>query len=371
MPPQISVIMPAYNAAPFISASIDSVLKQKYSDFELIVVNDGSTDNTKEIVGKIKDERLKYIEKSNGGLPSARNAGLIEARGKYIAYLDSDDFFLEDHLGSLWTFMRDNNLAFAYAKGLMANGQGERTGSMGEVFDKEKLEYCCYFISDMVMHRRDCLERVGRWDEGPELRYCHEDWDFFLRMADLYPPRYLDKETIISIRRGTGQLSRAFSNGAFFSGIEYVVEKRMKKWSREKKEQNGIIAPFPGYYLCLFQNNYLMANWLSKQGIIDNQEIMKSYFLPFYGKMAIMDKNNMESWLVLALINYLNGNKDEVGKIGTEAVKHNLKMPLKNEENVKVVFKAAVKAVIETLGKSGDTETIEKYREISREVEDG
>ncbi len=97
--PEISIVMPAYNAAKFIAESIESVINQEFSSWELIVVNDGSKDNTSEIVsGFLSDKRIRLIEQPNGGVSVARNTGINAAIGNYIAFLDSDDTFLPDNL---------------------------------------------------------------------------------------------------------------------------------------------------------------------------------------------------------------------------------------------------------------------------------
>lgn len=99
---RFSVIIPAYNAANFIQRSIRSVLCQTFSDFEIIVVNDGSKDATHEKVSSISDERLIVINKKNEGVSVARNAGIQRAQGEYICFLDADDEYLPDHLSILY-----------------------------------------------------------------------------------------------------------------------------------------------------------------------------------------------------------------------------------------------------------------------------
>lgn len=95
---KVSVIIPCYNQAHFLHESVDSVLAQTYTNWECIIVNDGSTDNTESIALAFaeKDNRIKYIKKENGGLSSARNKGLYEATGEYIQFIDSDDMITPD-----------------------------------------------------------------------------------------------------------------------------------------------------------------------------------------------------------------------------------------------------------------------------------
>ena len=94
MNPEISIIVPVYNVEKYLKRCIDSILNQSFTDFELILVDDGSTDNSGEIIDEyaIKDERIKVIHKENGGLSSARNVGIEYSKGNYIAFVDSDDW---------------------------------------------------------------------------------------------------------------------------------------------------------------------------------------------------------------------------------------------------------------------------------------
>lgn len=103
--PLFSVVIPAYNAGKFIRLTIESILLQTVQDFEIVVVNDGSTDETLEILQSVADPRLRVITRENGGECVARNHGLREARGKYIAFLDSDDVWLPNHLEQALGFL--------------------------------------------------------------------------------------------------------------------------------------------------------------------------------------------------------------------------------------------------------------------------
>ena len=115
--PLVSVIMPAYNAEKYISESIDSVLAQSYQNWELLITDDRSSDNTQRIVEDycINDKRIKlFINKENGGAGVARNNSIKEANGRFIAFLDSDDQWLPEKLNKQITFMLKNNYAFTF-----------------------------------------------------------------------------------------------------------------------------------------------------------------------------------------------------------------------------------------------------------------
>ena len=106
MSDMISIIIPAYNAADYLAQTIESVLNQTYSDFELILIDDGSTDRTREIIKdyQCKDARIKYFYKENGGVSSARNLGLQKATGDFVSFLDSDDLWDRRFLESINCF---------------------------------------------------------------------------------------------------------------------------------------------------------------------------------------------------------------------------------------------------------------------------
>lgn len=105
----ITIIMPAYNCEKTILKTINSVLKQTYQEFELIIINDGSTDETRKICEKIKDKRIRLINKQNEGPSSARNTGLCEAKGKYIMFIDADDLYLDSTLETMIKLMNSKD----------------------------------------------------------------------------------------------------------------------------------------------------------------------------------------------------------------------------------------------------------------------
>src|SRR5690606_2374704 len=106
--PYFSVIMPVYNRAELVKQSIDSVIRQTFQDFELICINDGSTDNTLEVLSELEkiDSRIKVVSHENKGRCQARNYGIAHAKAKWIAFLDSDDFYLDNHLETLQNLIR-------------------------------------------------------------------------------------------------------------------------------------------------------------------------------------------------------------------------------------------------------------------------
>lgn len=127
----VSVIMPSYNTDKFIKKSIESVINQTYKNWELIIVDDCSTDCTDQIVSSIKDNRIVYLKnKVNSGAAVSRNRALREAKGRWIAFLDSDDLWTSDKLEKQIAFMENNGYQFSYTNYEEMDEAGKRTGVM-------------------------------------------------------------------------------------------------------------------------------------------------------------------------------------------------------------------------------------------------
>ena len=184
--PLVSIIIPSYNSAAYLPAVLDAVFAQTYSHFEVILVDDGSTDETAAVVYPYSD-RLIYHRIENSGSPTRpRNVGIARARGELIAFCDSDDLFLPDKLQTQVRAMEGDR-----ALGLVASGWTEvnaerrplrtvRPWRLVPGLGLEDLLYHCMVLPSTVVVRRDWLERVGLFDA--ELRYV-EDWDLWLRLA--------------------------------------------------------------------------------------------------------------------------------------------------------------------------------------------
>ena len=159
---QVSVIMPSYNTANYIAESVKSVIAQTYTDWELIIVDDCSTDNTDEIVAPfLTDPRIRYIKnEKNSGAAVSRNRALREAKGKWIAFLDSDDLWLPEKLQKQIAFMEENGYAFSYTDyRIQLNGEWLPYIYTGpDVVTKRKMYDYCYFSTITVMYER---EKIG------------------------------------------------------------------------------------------------------------------------------------------------------------------------------------------------------------------
>ncbi len=125
----VSIITPSYNTADFISDTINSVINQSYKNWEMIIVDDCSADNTDDVVAAFCDERIKYFKnEKNSGAAFSRNKALKEAKGRWIAFLDSDDLWTSDKLEKQITFMKENGYAFSYTNYSEINELSEYSG---------------------------------------------------------------------------------------------------------------------------------------------------------------------------------------------------------------------------------------------------
>ena len=129
VPGLVSIIMPSYNTAPYINETIQSVLDQTYENWELIIVDDCSTDNTEEVLSEIHDERIRFFKnEKNGGAAVSRNKALREAKGQWIAYLDSDDLWMPEKLEKQIAFMEKSSCSFSYTNYEEIDVDGNKTG---------------------------------------------------------------------------------------------------------------------------------------------------------------------------------------------------------------------------------------------------
>lgn len=190
MPPTVSVVIPAYNAARWIEETLQSVFAQDYPDYEVIVVDDGSTDNTAEVVARFP--QVRCIRKPNGGQASARNVGIRAAQGHYIAFLDADDIWLPDKLRVQMERLQKTGLAWVYSDVFAFDGQtGKPLFASSKWYRLYEGDIAAHllllcFISSPLIVERSVFDEVGFFNESRLLRN-REDWEMWLRIAARYP----------------------------------------------------------------------------------------------------------------------------------------------------------------------------------------
>lgn len=207
--PIVSIVIPAYNAERTILETLDSVFQQIFTDFEVIIIDDGSTDQTVELLKKIQDPRLKVFSYSNGGLSVARNRGIARASGDYIAFLDADDLWTSDKLELQLAALQTDpaaGVAYSWTCNMSQTGEafypGHSVTYSGNVYAQLLLGNFLASGSNCLI-RRDAIASVGEFD--PSLR-SYEDWDYWLRLAPHWSFVVVPKYQIL-YRQSSGAMS--------------------------------------------------------------------------------------------------------------------------------------------------------------------
>ncbi|MFM1757367.1 MAG: hypothetical protein RL621_2364 [Bacteroidota bacterium] len=194
--PLVSVIIPAYNSADWIAETIRSVLNQDYNNLEIIVINDGSSDKTESIVKSFGD-KVKYFHKTNGGQSSARNLGILNSNGEFIAFIDSDDLWEKEKTSVQISYLEANNYKWIYSDGIAFDSL-----SRDVLFQFSKMSYpyednvlinlfnSCFIPMPTVIVKKEVFLEVGYFNEDNRFRN-REDWEMWLRIANNYPVAYV------------------------------------------------------------------------------------------------------------------------------------------------------------------------------------
>lgn len=188
--PEVSIIIPAYNAERTILETIQSVQQQTFDDFEIIIINDGSRDRTLELIQTIQDKRLRIFSYENGGLPVARNRGISHATGEFIAFLDADDLWTTDKLELQLTALKqhpDAGVAYSWTYFMDVDEQGKPISLLpspqypfqGNIYEKLLVSDFIHSGSNTLI-RRENIDLIGEFDST--LKSC-EDWDYWVRLA--------------------------------------------------------------------------------------------------------------------------------------------------------------------------------------------
>jgi glycosyltransferase involved in cell wall biosynthesis len=207
--PAVSVIMPTWNRGNDVGAAIRSVQAQRFADWELIVVDDGGSDDTASVMAAFAaDRRIRYVREQHAGQCAARNAGLRLAKGALIAYLDSDNLWFPGYLaGAVAMFATHPEVDCAYGA-MVTQAHGDQR-ILFESFDRQRLLRANYIGMSTFIHRRSLLERYGGFDEG---LVSLEDWDLILRYTSHAPAyrlpflavryRVVDDKRVSALRAG-------------------------------------------------------------------------------------------------------------------------------------------------------------------------
>lgn len=233
--PRVSVVLPTYNRADRLPRAIESVLEQTYEDLELIVVDDGSTDDTTAVIDSYTDDRLQYVQHdTNRGVSAARNTGIEAAAGSIISFQDSDDEWLPEKLEKqLGVFATAPSKVGVVYTGMWREVGGDRRYLPYDRVDPKEGDISDSIVSgnfvstQMAAVRRKCFETVGTFDE--ELSAL-VDWDLWIRISQRYHFRLVDEALV---EAGVKADSISDDRPTIVNARERIVEKHAEKFDRE------------------------------------------------------------------------------------------------------------------------------------------
>jgi glycosyltransferase involved in cell wall biosynthesis len=195
--PRVSVIIPTFNRRDYLPIALDSVLAQTYTDYEIVIIDDGSTDDTRDILFPY-EQRIRYFYQQNSGIAAARNRGIEESRGMYLALLDSDDYWLPGKLACQVEGLEKNpqwGMVATRCSSISPDGRFRRHNRPGKsgwiLIDLFKSNF---IRTSSAMITRECLDQVGLFDTS--LPEC-EEYDLWLRIAHRYPIGFINQSLTV------------------------------------------------------------------------------------------------------------------------------------------------------------------------------
>lgn len=264
--PTVSAIIPNFNNAAYVATAITSVLAQPYTDVEIIVVDDGSTDESRAVIAQF-GERVRYLWQANQGLAGARNSGIRVAQGDWIALLDADDQWLPSYLETMLALVdrhADGTLYYCAAQCMDQHGQdlprvlGAPAGPPETTY--QTLVRANFLIPSTILMRRQVVVDAGLFDQA--LRSC-EDWDLWLRLG---PQRRFIGTSACLVRYRVHNSSLSANVIGMHQAAQAVIEKnfgpndgQFQAWSRTKKRAYGGLYRYFALTLVQRQNNWAAA----------------------------------------------------------------------------------------------------------------
>lgn len=267
----ISIIVPCYKQAHFLPETLQSVLDQGYDNWECIIVNDGSPDNTEQIAAEWceKDTRFKYLKKTNGGLPSARNAGIAISNGYYILPLDSDDKIHSTFLEKIIKAFSKNPQLELVTSRIQFFGEKNNEMVLPDFSYKKLLVRNCF--PNCAAFKKISWQNVNGYDESMK---SLEDWEFWIRILNEKSQVYKIRELMFKYRKhGEGSLSNTFKKDPeFYYGLhDYVFEKHREIY--KKYFPNPIVA---------YNDNLLLQEF--------NEKVKNNIVFKLYAKIKTLAK---------------------------------------------------------------------------------
>ncbi len=315
----VSVIMPAFNSERYIAEAVESVLQQSYKNFELIIVNDGSTDRTDEILQKYSNG-IHYIKQPNLGVSAARNKGILASHGEYVSFLDSDDLWFKETIKLQHTFLTSHpEVGLVYGEMQLFDHTGPLSNDWvtservprpeGYIF--KDLILSCLFGLSTVMVRKDVLNNVGVFD--PNLP-AGEDYELWLRISSKYKIGYIP-DRLMMYRRHPASLTTSAPPLKPWDIL--VAEKTLKTHPDESKQINPFLLQrkfaaryFQAGYSAFKEGHYPVARYrlaksfqLAPNRILPLLYLIASSIFPRFNQSAIR-----------AIRSFLHKTKNKISK---------------------------------------------------------
>jgi glycosyltransferase involved in cell wall biosynthesis len=279
---KVTVIIPTFNRGYCLAESIQSVLDQSFTDFDLIVVDDGSTDNTREIMRQFPGiQQIKLDE--NRGVSFARNQGIAKAKGEWIAFLDSDDLWEKKKLATQMKWVKSHSDHYAVytdeiwiRNGVRVNAMNKHRKYSGNIF-RYCLPLCIVSPSSVLLHA-ELLSEVGGFDES--MPVC-EDYDLWLRIAKRFPFHFIEEKLIVKRGGHEDQLSRKFW------GMDrwrvHALEKLLQENRINEDQRDWVVA-------MLIEKCRILASGYRKRGKSQDEEYYRNLAARYSGLVEGLPK---------------------------------------------------------------------------------
>ncbi|MEI2756034.1 MAG: glycosyltransferase family 2 protein [Chitinophagaceae bacterium] len=293
MTPFFSVIIPTYNRAHLIDKTLESLVSQEFKDFEIIVVDDGGTDNTKEVVEEFKDNRIKYYWKENAERGAARNFGASKANGKYLNFFDSDDLAYPQHLLIAKKIIEGNNTHDVFHLGYdISSPSGDlikKNNHVGNSAFKELLK-CSYLSINSVFLKYEIWNEI-RFNEDRKLVIA-EDWHFYLKLAVRYDWVSFDENVTSCIVQHTSRSMNSTSGDACLASANIF---------KKSLEEDNLFSE----KLSTTQKKRIFAEPISVAALRYAVEKKKIQSIKILTKAAILNYKTLFTKRTLAIIKHL------------------------------------------------------------------
>ncbi len=292
MNPLFSAVLPTYNRASMISRAIESVINQSYTNWELIIVDDGSTDNTKEIIDSYNkaDKRIKYFYQENSERSVARNNGISKAKGDWICFLDSDDLYNNNHLETFYNFISQHQ----FTKGLffsgVSYGKYDESQQYYDNSGKNNLEFI--LLNTIGVPRACCHKNILMENKFQKNINMGEDIELWSRIIRKYPIYYHTKKTFIEINHSARSINNE-SKLINLKTIKHIFKNNQVRLSIKNKIYSDL-------YFQISKENYnekkrlLFVIYILQSLVLNPFSYQTKYKINILWNMFIMNTEKLE-----------------------------------------------------------------------------